>query len=102
MTETDAALLAECQEEIAELIGITVPSEDLSKLLAPEQSLLGAAREWGVHDTVVRGQLVDVITRDLVGAKWPTYGDTRNGVDLDAFIGQANAAALERGWAVSS
>jgi hypothetical protein len=88
--------------EIADVLydatGVIVPTAALQALLADRHALLGEVLEWGAGDTVVRENLADLVTTELVGGTCPTYGDVHAGFDADMFYASVEAAALDRGW----
>lgn len=56
--------------------------------------------EWGVDDTELLEQLVNILSTDLIGERWPTYGETK--IDYPAFVSRVHAAAKSKGYEIQA
>lgn len=68
--------------------------------LVGSQDVLFEVAQWGADDTAVRGQLSNLVARELgVADRWPTFGDD---TDIDEFQKLIDRAATRVGWHVWS
>lgn len=76
-------------------------TRDQMKLFLNGSYLLEEMVEFGEVDTVIRENLASELSKQLIGERWPTNGDTQSGmVDMDEFIERFNRAAEAAGYAI--
>jgi len=99
-TEQDQEeLYAEIAEEL-QVTGVTLSASQARELVADDEELLEMIEEWGADDTELLGQLADLLSQQLLGESWPTFGEaTRPGADT--FQERFEAAASAYGYALA-
>ena len=88
--------LIELQGMLKEYSGIKFNKDWLAVFLDNHSYIVS---EWFTNglDTCTCSGIVNAVTNKLIGKNWPTYGDTRNGVNFDEFIEELNNAAERLG-----
>ena len=92
----DVELLAEIAEAL-EVTGLRLTPAQVQQLLVDEDALVGQLEEWGADDTELLGQLANLLSEDLLGEAWPTFGQRTAGRDVDDFHVRFLAAARAGG-----
>ncbi|QOX05569.1 MULTISPECIES: hypothetical protein [Xanthomonas] len=98
--EKDAA--DELFAEIAEVLqdtGVALTAEQARELFGDNEELLDTIDEWGADDTEVLGQLASLLSQQLLGEQWPTFGEADHR-DIDVFDKRIKDAAMARGYAL--
>ncbi len=85
----------ECINAISDGTGIELTKQQLEWFLHKYDHVNAEVDRWGASDTVVSGQLSDMISKELIGRNWPTYGDK---VDMDSFYEELHREATNRGY----
>ena len=98
----NAECVLEAQETIQYGTALLIPAGDIVALLdrSPHSydELREEVRRGFSSDTSVREQLADLVAQELVGRRWPSYGDPMSNDELDAFYESVAQAANARGW----
>lgn len=83
-------------EDIRDALSFSVPFETDARLIAQlivrNPALRAEADEWGWSNTEVRGLLLNCLTRELLGRRFPTYGDMPDPADQAAFNAELRRA----------
>ena len=66
----------ECIELMEEWIGISFTADQITAIIARNPDVIYEVNRWGVSDTCVREELMDVVGRELTGLRWPLYRDS--------------------------
>lgn len=82
-------------QHLVDICEIDFTREQVQTLLDDNEDLVSDIDEWGYWDTEVRGRLASMVTRHLLGRRWPTYGDK---VDIDQFVEDLKAAGALKGY----
>lgn len=90
----NAATVEELREIVQEWSGLTLDSEVFASLMEGE-GVLQEAERWGVGDTVVREEAMDLTMRKLIGQGWPLNRDGLSEAELDALV-EATQEAHDR------
>ncbi|RMQ57460.1 hypothetical protein [Pseudomonas savastanoi] len=91
------------EEVAAALAGATdvvLTADETRALLKDHPRLTHQLSEWGVDDTELLEQLVNILATDLIGERWPTYGETE--IDYSAFVSRVHAAAKSKGYEIQA
>lgn len=92
-------LLAEIAGAL-EVTGLRLTPAQVQQLLVDEDALVGQLEEWGADDSELLGQLANLLSEDLLGEAWPTFGQGTAGRDVDDFHVRFLDAARTRGYAL--
>lgn len=98
-TTIDSDLAQEVAEALEDT-GVRLTVDQVHVLLDGHAELIELLDDWGVDDTDCLGQLINLLSDQLVGEPWPTYGSVNQGRDLDAFTERLHAAARKHGYQV--
>lgn len=91
-------LFAEIAEEL-QVTGVSLSASQARELVADDDELLEMIEEWGADDTELLGRLANLLSHQLLGEAWPTFGEaTRPGAD--SFQERFEAAAAAYGYAL--
>ncbi|MDH0071289.1 hypothetical protein N7359_01870 [Stenotrophomonas maltophilia] len=91
-------LFAEIAEEL-QVTGVSLSASQARELVADDDELLEMIEEWGADDTELLSQLANLLSQQLLGETWPTFGDaSRPGADT--FQERFEAAAKAHGYAL--
>nr|WP_015062534.1 hypothetical protein [Pseudomonas syringae]AFK89772.1 hypothetical protein [Pseudomonas syringae] len=79
---------------------VVLTADETRVLLKDHPRLTHQLAEWGVDDTELLEQLVNILSTDLIGERWPTYGETK--IDYPAFVSRVHAAAKSKGYEIQA
>jgi len=93
--EKETFKIKACLDAISDGTGIDLSRGQLEFLLSKYPLVDEDVNKWGANDTVVSGQLCDMVSNELIGKNWPTYGDN---VDMAFFYEELHREATNRGY----
>jgi hypothetical protein len=76
---------------VQEATGLELDSEVFASLVENE-TVVAEAAQWGVGDTVIREEAMDLVMLKLIGQRWPLYGDGFSDDELNALVESTQAA----------
>ncbi|MHA1942073.1 MAG: hypothetical protein ACW97P_10135 [Candidatus Hodarchaeales archaeon] len=85
--------LIEMQEMLTGCTGYKFHILWIHNFVSDREEILSSWYEWGTYDTCFREYLIDCISKFLIGKKWPTGRDIREGLDMNKFLAEFNEAA---------
>lgn len=90
----------EVADALAGATDVVLTAEETRDLLNDHPRLTNQLAEWGVDDTELLEQLANILATDLIGERWPTYGETE--IDYPAFVSRLHAAAKSKGYEIQA
>lgn len=84
----------ECIDSMEDWIGISFTADQMNDIIDRNPNVSHEINHWGVSDTCVREQLMDVVGQELAGLQWPLYRDS---AEYKEKFAQALAAGIARG-----
>lgn len=89
----------EVAEGLADATGVVLTTRQLQDLLSDHGALISQLQAWGIHDTDLSVQVSNLLSSELLGELWPTYGEP--GRDVDEFTTRLQTAAIAKGYTVT-
>lgn len=90
----ESTVIEELRELVQDRGGLTLHPEVFATLVEGEE-LVAEAERWGVNDTVVREEAMDLTMKKLIGQGWPLNRDGLSEDELDALV-EATQEAHDR------
>lgn len=93
-------LSAEARNYILETTGIDINYDDFNLMLACYPAVKASLLEYGINDTDVEGQLLNMLVHYLYSASWPIFGDGLTDDQMKTYIKNLQHIAIEFGFGV--
>jgi hypothetical protein len=89
--------ISDAIDSTADQTGIELTRTQMRALLE-RSGIMKSVIKYREIDTIIRGQIADVLALELVGEGWPTYGDDR---DSEVFFERISESARSSGYEVN-